>query len=138
VGRSLLKIRLEVSKRISNARLDFTDRVFDRRPIFEQYLAGDVDLHVHFLAGERMWCLTSNAPTSAEVFFQSGVNSDPDLSTAGDNMPVLVHVGEIAEPPRPVASIIWLQPFNCCDMNGVDGMALPRPAKSFAASITGN
>jgi hypothetical protein len=38
-GGLLLKIRLEASKRISNARLDFMDRVYDQSPIFEQYLA---------------------------------------------------------------------------------------------------
>jgi hypothetical protein len=48
---SPLEIRLERLKRISNARLDFLERLSNGGTINEKYLNCDMDLHLHFFAG---------------------------------------------------------------------------------------
>jgi hypothetical protein len=117
-----LEIRLEISKRISNAGFEFMERVCDKRPISERYCSGDVDLHIHGFSGKRMFCYTLKAADSMPVVaaIQSGINIDPIFTVAGNNVPVLVHIGQVAKSSRPYASHVRLQPLDRCDVGGVD------------------
>lgn len=116
-----LELGLEISKRVSNLRLDFIKRVGDQRPIFERYLAKDVNLHIHVHASERMWCLTFEALDPVQIIpLKAGVDGNAASAFDQDEMPVFVRVGAVSEPPRPVASIVRLKPLDACDMFGVD------------------
>ena len=122
IGSSLssLEVLLEVGKRISNFRLDFLDCLYDRRPVFERYLAGDVDLHLHGrVPSYGMVCVTLEAQASRNVPFETGVDVKSAVVTDADKVPVFIGVGTITEPGCPLASVVRLQPLNCCDMGGV-------------------
>ena len=70
-----LKLRLELSKRVSNASFDFMKRLYDRRSIVERYLNKDVNLHVHVTAGDRMACFTFEcASDPAKVDIETGID----------------------------------------------------------------
>jgi hypothetical protein len=99
------------------------DRVYDRLPIIERYLARDVNLHIHFAAGERMHCLTFEALNSVKVIpFDAGMDSDSAIPDTRDEMPVFVRVGTVSQAPRPIASIIRLQLLGTCKVGGVDAL----------------
>jgi hypothetical protein len=124
-----LELRLERGKRISNASFDFLKRLYDWHPtekrrslvsIGERCVSGDVNLHIHLHAGERMWCLTFEAVNPVKIFLQSRVDSNCDVAPAGDDLPMFVHVRNLAEPSRPVAFHVWLKALDCCDMREVD------------------
>lgn len=119
---SPLEVRLEISKCASNIIFEFLERLKDRRSVVERYRAGDVHLHLHFIAGERMWCATleRHALNLGEVGIETGVDGNSGLASSNYEMPVFVCVGEVSEPSGPVASHIRLQRLHCCDMAGVD------------------
>jgi len=50
-----LELRLEVSKRLSNLRLELLKCLYDRHSIIERYSLGVIELHVHF-ALDGMHC----------------------------------------------------------------------------------
>lgn len=120
---SPLEIRLECSKCISNARLDFLQRLYDRRPIFERYAASDINLHLHGrLSGYGMGCLTFEAQAARDVLFDLRMDGNVRKSLMRNDVPVFVRVGDITQPRRPLTSRVRLQSLDRCDMVGIDAL----------------
>src|ERR1700730_7241190 len=116
---SPLELRLERNKCISNLSFDFLKRLYDRRSIGERYAAGDMNLHVHGTEN-GMGCLTCVAGNQRKIVFKASVDPSRHVAAATHEMPVFIRVGALAEAPRPIASVVRLQPLDCCDMSGVD------------------
>src|SRR5258708_4021894 len=105
-----LEVRLEVSKCISNLSLDFLECPYDRRSIWERYVAGHVNLHVHGSI-DSMRCCAWVAANPTEVTFKTTVAPSSDIASATHEMPVFIGIGTLAEQPRPIASVVRLQPL---------------------------
>lgn len=114
-----LKLRLEISKRISNLRLDFLQRLYDRRPIIKRYVRGYVNFHLHS-AKNGVRCVTFIANDLTQVSVRAGMDCGVEQSCHLDEMPVFVGIGGFPQVFRPVASLIRLQPLNGCNMRGVN------------------
>lgn len=122
VGLSTLEIRLERSKRISNSIFELLKLVHDKRTVAERYGAIDVDLHVHF-AIDRMICATYRRMDFVEIVVpESTVSVDATRPLNPSEFPMFVSVRDIAQPSRPVASVVRLQPLDCCPMCGIDSV----------------
>ena len=109
-----LELRLELLKRTSNVMFDLLKRFDDSRSVSERYAERELDLHVHFVAGGRDIC-----------GLYAKRRDQADLSSEGLDVTVLVRDGEITKPPRPIASVVWLQPLNQCYMRGVETIQEP-------------
>ncbi len=111
-----LELRLERLKRFGNLKLDFLQRLYNRRPIGEQYRQGDRELHIHFLPGAT--CATFRAP----VIEWDRLNQCTTVSVTNGcgefAMPVWVR--DITQASCPLASVVRLQPLDRCYMRGVD------------------
>ena len=114
-----LEVRLERNKCISNLSLDFFERLYDRRPIWERYVAGHVNLHVHGSI-DGMRCCAWVAANLTQVIFKTSEDPSSDVTSARHEMPVFIRIGTLAEQPRPIASLVRLQSLDYCDMAGVD------------------
>lgn len=127
-----LELRLEVSKTASNLTFEFLERLKDRRSIVERYCAGDVNLHIHFAARQRVFCLTvERADDPAQIGVQTGMNRDGGSTACDHEMPVFIRVGVIPEASRPVASLVRLIPLDCCNMGKVDAFEVGAPTPSI-------
>lgn len=113
---SIGELKIEINKRLSNARIDFIKRLYDRRPVVEQYLDGDCDIHVHFTTGIHRWCANYISCRAAGVSVKGDAPSDVDESV------VLVEVVEVPEHRDPVASLVRLQTLDHCNMGFVDAL----------------
>src|SRR3954470_11279043 len=121
-GATDLELRLERVKRLGYLRLEYLQRFFDRRPIFERYLRGEMEIHTHL------------QPTAVNVD-RKGSSRQPELCVylrvvdAVDRdlrhvkcgaerreAPMLVRVGQVAESCRPVRSLVGLQLLDRCQM----------------------
>jgi hypothetical protein len=124
-----LEFRLERIKRLSNARFKFLQRLEDKRPVAERYAEGDVHFHLHFLSGNGMFCACYGAGNIQKLqAIGVGVEGDVKTSLIDRQMPVFVGVGQLAETPRPVASLVRLKRLDGCNMSCVEGLeptALP-------------
>ena len=114
-----LEVRLEVSKCISNLSLDFLECPYDRRSVWERYVAGHVNLHVHGSI-DGMRCCAWVAANPTEVTFKTTIAPSSDIASATHEMSVFIGIGTLTEQPRPIASVVRLQPLNCCNMAGAD------------------
>ena len=120
---SPLEFRLESLKRTSNASLNFLKRLFDRRSVAELYLQGDVDLHVHFLTRNGVFCArlcAFNIEKAQPVSRREHVKSKSTLVEM--KAPVLIRVGKIPKEWRPVATLIRLEPLDCCYMSRIEAI----------------
>jgi hypothetical protein len=123
---SSLEFRLEISKRISNLRMQFLKRLYDGESIIEGYEKGEVVLHVHWSAGRRFLELQDDIQplSSGRRERVCGViasfDSERSVMTMDAKMSMLVWVGNGSEPSRPVNSFVWLQFLNTCCMNIAD------------------
>lgn len=118
-----LELRLEFFNRLGNASDDFLKRLYDRRSIVERYLALETEVHVHFVARDGMFCAKySRVPHRKRL--RSGLpNLEGTRSAEGREFPVFVFVGKVSQRPRPIASLVRLQPLECCDMASLDALA---------------
>jgi len=109
----LAQKRLEITKHQSNAALNFLKRLYDRRPIWERYLEGNVRLHLHY-----SFSVTPSFKRDIEVC----IGCRPDQFDVmglliNDNEAVmLVEVGEVAEQAHTVPTRIRLASLNQCDV----------------------
>jgi len=128
------KIRLERLKRFSNAQLDYLKRLYDGTPIDKKYLAGEIDLHVHF-AMRGMWCATYRARKAAKARVATSKSVCSETSPNVSELPVFIHVRKVAKNLSPIASIIRLERLEVCNMRGIEALApdilCPRPELIF-------
>jgi hypothetical protein len=117
-----LELRMEISKRLSNACFDFLKRLSDQRSIVERYLASEIDLHVHFLTSFGMKCATYRKIKRGELSISDRIKHDGDPSLDRGEFAVFVFVREIAERSRPIASVVRLQTLDSCDMGGIESL----------------
>jgi len=121
MGRSSLEVRQESIKRASNARLEFIKRLYDRRPIAEQYLNVNCDLHVHFLSRNGIFCARCRArnvekPKPISIGEKCGCDDAP----VRHELTVLVGTRNVPKDCRPVTTSIRLQRLDSCYMGGVE------------------
>jgi hypothetical protein len=118
-----LKLRLERLKRLSNLRLEFMKRLYDWRPIVEQYLQGNCELHVHFLTGNGMLCARYR-PREIEEAKSFSIRPKPSFESSSmeNEVSVFVGIGDIPQYSRPIASSIRLQILDNCYMSGIEAI----------------
>src|SRR4051794_7764026 len=95
-----LKFRIELLNSVGNAQEDFLKRLHNRNSIVESYTRAEVNLHVHILASDGMFC--------AEYFCSGRVGGRPDkaelsMETDGRVFSMLVFVRDVSQGTRPVA-----------------------------------
>jgi len=115
-----LELRLERGKCFSNTKLDFLKRLHDGASIVERYRRVKIDIHVHFLASDGIYCAEYRARCSRAGEPSTDINCGH--SDNEHQFPVFVSVRGIAEQACPIASIVRLQPLDCCDMAGVEAL----------------
>jgi len=121
---SSLELRLEISKCMSNARLDFLKCLYNRESVLERYRKRIVHLHLHMPQAER--CVTLEPVNPVEIVpLKTRVGCHTGDSASLDEVTVFVGVGAVAKAFDPVASVVRLQPLDCCYMNGVDACEHP-------------
>ena len=129
-----LEVRLEVSKCISNLSLDFLECPYDRRSVWERYVAGHVNLHVHGSI-DGMRCCAWVAANPTEVTFKTTIAPSSDIASATHEMSVFIGIGEIAECFGPFTFETRLQSLDQCLVAGREPMK-PELA-ALAAGRTG-
>lgn len=118
---SSLELRLERLKRCGYLRLDFLKSLYDRRSVAELYLQGEVCLHVHFHTSGGMVCACYFAGQVEETkSISGGVNLKLEPALIVNKSSVFVWVGDVSESARPIASTVWLESLDCCDMRGIE------------------
>lgn len=113
------EVRLECFKRLSNARLDFLDRLCDQRSIIEQYLNSDGNIHLHFSVGIRRWCANYICCGAGE---RSTSNDCASLDVHKSIM--FVEVIEVAEAREPIRSVVRLASLDHCSMSVANSFEL--------------
>jgi hypothetical protein len=127
-----LEVRLEVFKSIDNAEFDFLQRVCDRRSIVERYRRNKIELHIHYLAGDRGWC-AKYRQFSIGKFRVARESEQFNTAFVSDiyEFPMLIFVRNRTQRICPSAAIVRLQQLQLCEMAGIDsfeGSSLsPRP-----------
>lgn len=118
-----LELRLEHSKRLSNLRLEFLKRLYDGLPVVERYLQGKVELHVHFLARDRMLCARYFS-RQIEKLEPLSVSPKLDLKSplVKSEVSMFVGVGDIPQFGRPITSSVRLHSLNSCYMSGIEAV----------------
>lgn len=101
-----LKFRIERIKRLDNIRLDAIKFLYDGCSIVERYTQNRAELHIHLHPGVAPVC----------GVFRRG-HRDENVVSDQDEFPVFLHVAEVAQRPRPVASVVRLQLLDSCDMS---------------------
>jgi hypothetical protein len=119
-----LELRLERIKRLSNASLEFLKRLYDRRPVAEQYLKGDCEVHLHFFARDRVYCARYRAARDVEEAKPIGISKNAGLNEASMEckLAVFVGTGEALKRCRPIDSVVRLQSLDCCYMGGIEAV----------------
>lgn len=100
---SPLKFRMEITKSLGNLRNQLLQVFYNRLTVAERYRDGSVAIHVHMTASKDCFCYTR-------------VNGDDDRTPNYGEGFVLVWVGELGEPLRPITSFVQLQPLDSCDV----------------------
>jgi hypothetical protein len=104
--KSSLEERIERIKRLGNLRLYYLKRFYDGHSIAEGYAQGWLELHFHITEDDaapfcgRCRCLNSH---------QIIVGDDHEFI-------VFVEIAKFLKRLRPIASVVRLQPLDCCDM----------------------
>jgi hypothetical protein len=136
-----LKLRIERIKCLDNARTDFAKRLYDPRPIGKQYLAGNIELHLHFLAGDRMLCSRYRSTGKIEKSEPTGVGEDAafKFSEMQCQFTMFIGIADVPKGCRPIDTSVRLQTL---DHTWVELMPLSRfsahHAKRFRLSSIGN
>lgn len=121
---SPLEFRLECVNGFSNAKYDFLKCLYDGHSVIERYSRLKIDLHVHFLAGERMWCANYRKRKSGIIdIAKRRVIGQCGRAAQLWEFPVLVFIRKVNERCRPIASLVRLEPLDRCDMSGIDALA---------------
>jgi hypothetical protein len=120
---SSLKIRIEHKNRISNLRMEFLKRLYDRRSIAELYRDGKVELHCHFLTGDRVACALFR-PRDIKETQSVGVweNIKGEGTFVHNKSDVFINIGQVAKNFRPFATSIRLQRLDRCFMGGIEAV----------------
>ena len=113
---SPLELRIEISKRLSNAGFDFLERLCDRRAVAEQYFNGDGDVHIHLFFSGRAWCANYICGRTGMVAENNGSGFYVYETV------VFVEVVEIPKICGPLASLIRLKPLDHCYMAVTDSL----------------
>lgn len=100
---SPLELRLETIKSLDNVEYKLLKCFYNGRSILENYLKRENVLHVHGLVGEKGFCAIY-------------LRADNNRTIHNDKSSVLVGIGDISKPFRPLATIERLQPLNSCDV----------------------
>src|SRR5215204_2962938 len=137
---SPLELGLECLKSITNAQFDFLQRLYDRRSIIERYDSIDIELHVHFLSGQGMFCAKYIRRLGGRVS-EDAENLNVASRDKCRQLPVLVSIRQITKPRRPLASLVRLHQLYCCDMAAIEALepsSLTRHSNPFLVSSIGN
>jgi len=113
---SPLELRLETIKSLDNVEYKLLKCLYNGRSILENYLERENVLHVHGLVGEEGFCAIY-------------LRADNNRTIYKGKSSVLVGIGDISKPFRPLAIIERLQPLNSCDVfraNSSEVFASPR------------
>lgn len=86
------ELGLETVQNLGNVRLEFLKRFYDRTPIVERYMHGELSVHLHGVTDARLVCLTYMCDESHS-----------------SQRAVLVGVGQVLERLHPIPSIVRLQ-----------------------------
>jgi hypothetical protein len=100
---SPLELRLEISKSLSNVEYQLLQCLYNRRSVLENYLKRENVLHVQGLVGEKSFCAIY-------------LRADNNRTVHNGKLSVLVGIGDISKPFRPLATIERLQPLDSCDV----------------------
>src|ERR1039458_4409811 len=90
---------------LSNTSLDFLKRLHDRRAVWQRYSEGEV-IHCHFMADRQGHCLR----------WRRRLFSPLECFIYGNEFPVTVGVGEVAEKLEWLPSLVRLKPLEKCEM----------------------
>jgi len=133
---SLFEDGIELNKQVGNLRLKYLKSLYDGHTIAKRYCAGEAVLHLHFLGHQGQGAKEDKISLKWCVFIRKRRKMESVTTLAGnpDHLPMLVAVGEVAKPTRPVASIVRLQPLNLCDVFVADAFEVglaPKPEALF-------
>ncbi len=121
-----LELRCEIRKYVSNLLMHLLKCLYDGHSIIESYKKGDVELHEHWGCKSRVRSSYDDEQTLNPNGCEDicGVITaralDPMVMLMDDEMPMLVWVGDGSESPRPINSVVRLQPLNACRMRVAD------------------
>jgi hypothetical protein len=119
---SQIEKRLERINNAGNLRLEYLKRVYDRRPIGEQYIAGDVRIHVHGFWNQGTG-LESLKSVKVCWVCRYSLESAPGRTVPlkEDEFFVLVFISKGLQSSEPMPSVVRLQIADHCDV--FDGKA---------------
>src|ERR1700730_6234110 len=104
--KSSLEERIERIKRLGNLRLYCLQRFYDGHSIAERYAQGWLELHLHITEDNTApFCGRRRCLNSHRII----VGDDHEFI-------VFVEVAEFLKRLHPIASVVRLQPLDCCDM----------------------
>lgn len=139
---SSLELRLELSQRIGNHRLDLLERIYNGETALAHYLKGKMEFHMHALAFPDM--LLDEDTIGALVVRRIKVCAVLTAAAHAAGLALqnyssaLIIFGELPQQPEgvlPIPSSVWLQPLNSCRMKLVDALEVgvaPRPELIWA------
>jgi len=94
------EVRAKHTNYTGNSAIEFFKRFYDWGFIVENYIHGDAVLHIHGGVGRSNPCLM----LATDSIFDVGCGDVDEV--------MLVIVGKVSEPGRPVATVKWLQPLS--------------------------
>src|SRR5581483_3049871 len=108
----------------SNLRLKLAQRLYERTPIWKQYLGGSLEVHAHVMFRGLALCANFTAKTP---FGDGSKCRHSEVDVYRGKFPVFVGIREIAEGARPFASFVRLKLANDCHVFFTDAFEVARP-----------
>ena len=117
-----LEFRLERVKQLGNIRLNSLKSLYQGHSIVEGYAQDRLNVNLHLEVHGTAVCgrFSDHLPAEDLVMHNH------------DEVFMLVEVADLSECSNPIASVVRLQPLNCCNMRGSEAIQEP----SFAEGIS--
>jgi len=110
----LLKLGSESFDNFGDFMLEYLKRLYDKRPIFERYVEGEIEVHLHFDWNGSGWCFRYRGLNDGHGGLPSR-KQDTEVF-------VFVFIGEGPQCASPFASIARLVLLDHCDMFSADAV----------------
>jgi hypothetical protein len=116
----------------SRLAIQLLQSLYDRKPIWERYVGGSLEIHGHVTVGGINLCACFVVALENSSLGQGHKSIEGEVHLYRDKFPMLVGVGEVTQNARPLASTVRLKLANYCGVFVADTFQSGRPMRREA------